>query len=65
MKMASSWTFSLLKLTEVMSYIVPGISLYSRYDITSVNFNSENVHDIFSNKIYYNFPQEIPKIPNI
>ena len=48
-----------------MSYIVPGISLYSRYDITSVNFNSENVHDIFSNKIYYNFPQEIPKIPNI
>ena len=52
--MSSSWTFSLLKLTEMMS-CTAGISLYenlfadSRYDITSVNFNSEKVHedDIF------------------
>ena len=40
----------------------------SRYDITSVNFSSEKVHedDIFSSdKIYYNFSQENPKITNI
>ena len=42
--MSSSWTFSLLKLTEVMS-----VKRDSHYDITSVKFNSEKVHedDIF------------------
>ena len=51
--MSSSWTFSLLKLTG--SDVIAEISLYenlftdSRYDVTSVNCNSEKVHedDIF------------------
>ena len=65
--MSSSWTFSLFKVDG--SDVIAGISLYenlftdSRYDITSVNFNSEKVHE--DDKIYYNFSQENPKITNI
>ena len=39
----------------------------SYYDVTSVDFNSKQIHeDKFStDKIYYNFPQEYPKITNM
>ena len=57
------------------SDVIVGISLYenlftdSRYDFTSVNFNIEKIHEekmtFLSNKIFYNFPQENPKITNI
>ena len=55
--------------TDVIAGISPYESLFtdSRYDITSVNFNSGRIHedDILSDKIYYNFSQENPKITNV
>ena len=51
--------------------VIAGISLYEnlftdpRYGITSVNFNSEMKMTFSSDKIYYNFSQENPKIANI
>ena len=55
--------------SDVIAGISPYESLFtdSRYDITSVNFNSGKVHEetILSDKIYYNFSQENPKITNV
>ena len=55
--------------SDVIAGICKEVSIYtdSRYDINSVNFNSQKSMKItFSaDKIYYNFSQENPKITNM
>ena len=64
--MLSSCIFSLLKLTEVTSNresLHENLFTDSRFDVTSVNFNSEKVHedDIFVRQVILQFFSEESK----
>ena len=39
----------------------------SYYDVTSVDFNSKQIHEVtfWTDKIYYNFSQKCPMITNM